>query len=76
MRCPLHDKGLDLGMIGISTERRVVISSRLHGGDATEASFGRYHAQTLRGPVHGFPFVLPEYVKWHTQQVFKNPPRR
>jgi putative restriction endonuclease len=74
--CPLHHKGLDLGMIGISNDRRVVISSRLHGGDATEESFGRFHAQLLRGPVHGYPFVLPEYVKWHARQVFKSPPRR
>jgi putative restriction endonuclease len=74
--CPLHHKGLDLGVIGISRARRVVVSSRLHGGDATEASFGRYHDQLLRGPVHGYPSVLPEYVKWHAQQVFKNPPRR
>ncbi len=74
--CPLHHKGLDLGVMGISTDRRVLISSRLQGGDATEASFGRYHEQLLRGPVHGHPFVLPEYVKWHEQQVFKSPPRR
>ena len=74
--CPLHHKGLDLGVMGISNKRRVVISSRLHGGDATEASFGQYHDQPLRGPVHGYPSLRPEYVKWHTQQVFKNPPRR
>ena len=74
--CPLHHKGLDLGMVGISPKHRVVISSRLHGGEATEASFGRYHDQLLRGPVHGYPPVLPEYVKWHAQQVFKSPPRR
>jgi putative restriction endonuclease len=74
--CPLHHKGLDLGVIGISHDRRVIISSRLHGGEATEASFGRYHHQPLRGPVHGYPPVLPEYVKWHARQVFRSPPRR
>lgn len=74
--CPLHHKGLDLGVMGISQERRIVISSRLHGGEATEASFGRYHDQLLRGPVHGYPPLLPQHVKWHAQQVFKSPPRR
>jgi putative restriction endonuclease len=74
--CPLHHKGLDLGVIGLSNDRRVLISSRLQGGEATEASFGRYHEQLLRGPMHGHPFVRPEYVKWHEEQVFKNPPRR
>jgi putative restriction endonuclease len=74
--CPLHHKGLDLGMMGISNDRRVLISSRLQGGEATEASFGRYHGQLLRGPVHGYPFVRREHVKWHARQVFKDPPRR
>jgi putative restriction endonuclease len=74
--CPLHHKGLDLGVLGISKDRRVLISSRLHGGEATEESFGRYHHQLLRRPVHGHPPVQTEYVRWHTQQVFKNPPRR
>jgi putative restriction endonuclease len=74
--CPLHHKGLDLGVLGISEDRRILISSRLHGGKATEESFGRYHDQSLLNPVHGSPPVQTEYVKWHSQQVFKNPPRR
>lgn len=74
--CPLHHKGLDLGVIGISDDRRVLVSSRLHGGEAIEASFGRYHQQSLIGPFHGYPSVHLDFVKWHTQQVFRNPPRR
>jgi putative restriction endonuclease len=73
--CPLHHKGLDLGVIGIGADGLVMISSRLHGGDATEMSFGQYHQRPLRGPVHGYSPVRVEYVKWHTQQVFKNPAR-
>lgn len=73
--CPLHHKGLDLGAIGISEQRRVMISSRLHGGEALETFFGQYHGQALRGPVHGHPPVHLEFVRWHTQQVFKGPPR-
>ncbi len=73
--CPLHHKGLDLGVIGLSEDRRVLISSRLHGGGSVEDFFGRYHLQPLRGPVHGNPPVELDYVKWHTLQVFKDPPR-
>lgn len=73
--CPLHHKGLDLGVIGISEDSRVLISSRLHGGETIETFFGRYHRQPLRGPVYGHPPVRHQYVEWHTQQVFKDPPR-
>ena len=73
--CPLHHKGLDLGVIGLSDDSRVLISSRLHGGETIESFFGRYHRQPLRGPVHGYPPVRQQYVEWHTQQVFKDPPR-
>ena len=74
--CALHHKGLDLGVIGISDDARIMISSRLHGDEVTERSFGQYHLQLLRGPVHGHAPVRMEYVKWHTQEVFKNPARR
>jgi putative restriction endonuclease len=74
--CPLHHKGLDLGVLGIGSDRRIMISSRLHGGEATEASFGQYHEKMLRGPFHGQPPVQAAYLKWHARQVFKNPPRK
>lgn len=73
--CPLHHKALDLGLLTLNDRREIVVSSRLHGGDAVEAQFGRYHRRGLTGPAHGQPGVALRFAEWHRQQVFKAPGR-
>lgn len=73
--CPLHHKALDLGLIGLGEERRVLVSSRLHGGEAVEAHLGRFHGRALVGPLHGEAFVAEPHAAWHRREVFKAPAR-
>lgn len=73
--CPLHHKALDLGLIGLGERRALVVSSRLHGGDAVEAQLGRFHGRALVGPLHGQPPIAEERAAWHRREVFKGPAR-
>jgi putative restriction endonuclease len=73
--CPLHHKALDLGLIGLSEERILLVSSRLHGGEAVETQIGRFHRRAMLGPQHGYPAIDIKYARWHRQEVFKDPPR-
>jgi putative restriction endonuclease len=73
--CPLHHKALDLGLIGLGEERRVLVSSRLHGGEAVEAHLGRFHGRALVGPLKGEAFVAELHAAWHRREVFKAPAR-
>ena len=73
--CPLHHHALDLGTIGLGDDRRIIVSSRLHGEEAVEAFVGKFHGQLLRGPVHGALPVHQGHVKWHLDNVFKKPAR-
>ena len=71
---PYHH-ALDLGTLGLGDDRRIIVSSRLHGDEAVEAFVGRFHGQPLRGPVPGASPVRPGHVKWHLANVFKKPAR-
>ncbi len=73
--CPLHHKALDLGLLALGQQRRLLVSSRLHGGDAVEAQLGRYHGRELVGPLHGQPCVADVHAEWHRREVFKAPSR-
>lgn len=73
--CPLHHRALDLGAIGITPERRIAVSARVHGGDVVQELLLRYHGEPLRKPQ---PRYLPagfEFVSWHTERVFRAPSR-
>lgn len=73
--CPLHHKALDLGLIALGERRALLVSSRLHGGDAVEAQLGRFHGRELVGPLHGQPVVAAVHAEWHRREVFKGPAR-
>ena len=73
--CPLHHKAFDLGAIGLTGERRIAVSSRLHGGDAVEGYIGGFHGRELQGPLHRQKPVRVEYQRWHWENVFRAPAR-
>ena len=73
--CALHHKALDLGLIGLDERRLVLVSGRLHGGQAVEAQLGRFHRRALIGPLHGRTPVAEQHAAWHRKQVFKGPER-
>lgn len=73
--CPLHHKALDMGLIGLTSDNEVAVSSRLHGGEAVEAQLGRFHGRALVGPFHGQAAIAASFASWHRREVFKEPSR-
>ena len=73
--CPVHHKAFDLGAIGLTDDLHVVVSQRVHGGDATRLWLLDLHNQRLRGPQAGVALPRPEFVQWHRHEVFKSPGR-
>jgi len=74
--CPVHHKLFDLGALGLSEKRRVLVSSRLTDQRTPEATMEEIAGRPLLGPQRGFrPVALP-HVRWHLEEVFRGPPRR
>jgi putative restriction endonuclease len=69
--CALHHALLDLGVLGITGDRRVCVSrlyvARSEAGRAVDALAGR----PLLASRPGQPAVDPVHVTWHQIQVFK-----
>jgi len=68
--CVLHDKAYDVGIITISPSYEVAVSSLI---TASHAPMSRYTlvafaGQTIRKPHRFVP--RPEYLEWHTKNVF------
>lgn len=47
--CVLHHKALDLAVIGLTEERRVLVSSHAVGGDAVREQISRYGGGSCAG---------------------------
>jgi putative restriction endonuclease len=71
--CGLHHALFDLGVVGITQDRRIRVSSlyvaRNEAGRAVDALAG----QPLLIPRPRQPVVDVVYISWHHQQVFKGP---
>ena len=69
--CALHHVLLDLGVLGLTADRRICVSglyvARSHAGKAVDALAG----QPLLAARPGQPAVDIAYVSWHNVQVFK-----
>ena len=76
--CSIHHKALDRGALGLAPVARgfkVLISAKVHGESDTTRWFWDCHNAPLRHP-HSREFKpKAEFVKWHTREVFRGPPR-
>jgi len=73
--CSFHHKALDRGALGITEDRRVRISSEVHGAEMVELLLLRYTNQPLRLPQPGIDPPSPAHVSWHAREVFREPAR-
>ncbi len=73
--CALHHRTLDMGAWGLTDERQVIVTRRLHGGPSVHDALLRYHGTRLRPPQAGEPEVAPRNAHWHRSEVFRDPPR-
>jgi putative restriction endonuclease len=71
--CPIHHKLFDLGLVGLSSERTVLISSRLSGGETVAAMAQDFSGRPIRKPQKGTPEIARKYQEWHFNEVFKKP---
>ena len=76
--CMMHHKALDRGALGLEQTDdglKVVISDKVHGEWDATRWFWDCHNRPLRHPVSSASEPKIEYVRWHTSQVFRQPPR-
>ncbi|MEU2511744.1 phosphorothioated DNA-binding restriction endonuclease [Streptomyces syringium] len=74
--CSLHHKLFDQGVLGLSEERRIMVSQEFLGsGRAARVQVLDLSGQPLMGPQPGNDPVEPEHIAWHTRQVFRGEPR-
>ena len=73
--CVFHHRALDRGALGLTEDGRILVSERVHGGDAVEHWLHRYAGAALREPAPGRSGPATGYVRWHRREVFQEPAR-
>ena len=73
--CSIHHLAFDRGAIGIDADRRILISSLVHGGTFLDELFLNLQGQKLNRPALERALPRPEFLLWHQKQVFKGEAR-
>ena len=68
--CALHHKLLDRGALGLNSDYRIQVSTAFSARTASGKNVYELHDRPLQARP-GTPLPRPEYVDWHTTQVFK-----
>jgi putative restriction endonuclease len=73
--CAFHHLALDTGALGLSDDRRIMVSCEVSGNNRLEELLYRYEGCRIKAPQPGAPVVAERFIEWHAGQVFKNPGR-
>ena len=73
--CSIHHQAFDRGAITISEERRILVSSRLHGNGRLAELFVALHGSPLAVPNRKDAIPKTEFLAWHRAQVFRGEAR-
>ena len=76
--CSIHHKALDRGALGLASTAKgykVLISDKVHGESDATRWFWDCQAMPLQHPRSSTFAPKPEFVQWHTREVFRYPPR-
>jgi putative restriction endonuclease len=74
--CTFHHKLLDRGVVGISDDHRVAVSSHFVGrGRTAEELVLRLVGEPILAPQRGTARPHDDHVEWHTREVFCGPAR-
>ena len=76
--CSIHHKALDRGGLGLAPSAggfKVLISSKVYGESEATRWFWDCHDTPLRHPRCDEFRPEAKFVKWHTREVFRSPPR-
>lgn len=69
--CALHHALFDLGVLGLTTELRIRVSSLYVARSDAGRAVDRLAGQALLAPRPGQPVVELDHISWHHRQVFK-----
>lgn len=74
--CAVHHRALDRGAVGVSADRRILVSLDLSGDEAwLERMFYDFSGRDLRIPQRRAEVPDERFASWHRQQVFRGPAR-
>jgi len=73
--CTFHHAALDRGALGLTENRRILVSADVHGTAMVETLLLRHAGAELRSPQSGMPGPAAAHVRWHARQVFRAPAR-
>ena len=73
--CSLHHRALDRGAIGITEDRKIMVSQHARGGPRFEDFFMRFWNESLLEPLDSNCRPESAHIEWHTKQVFREPNR-
>ena len=76
--CSIHHKALDRGALGLAPTAKgykVLISDKVHGESDATRWFWDCQAMPLRHPRSSTFAPKPEFVQWHTREVFRDTPQ-
>ncbi len=69
--CALHHALFDLGVLGLTTDLRILVSSLYVGRSDAGRAVDHLAGQALLDPRPGQPVVEIDHIGWHHRQVFK-----
>ena len=74
--CAVHHRALDRGAIGVSQDRRILVSLDLSGDEAwLERMFYAFSGRPLGEPQRREERPDERFAAWHRREVFRGPPR-
>jgi putative restriction endonuclease len=73
--CALHHRALDLGVLGLDEDLRVLVSGQASGAWGFEEAFLRHLGQKLRPPHSAELRPDSAHTAWHRREVFHGPSR-
>jgi putative restriction endonuclease len=69
--CALHHALFDLGVLGLTPERRIRVSDLYVANSEAGRGVGLLAGRALIAPMPGQPVVELDHIGWHGRQVFK-----
>jgi putative restriction endonuclease len=73
--CALHHKVFDRGGMGLTPDRRLLVSQDLGGHETVREMVLKYQGRALVGPQAGAPAPAAKFIAWHQKEVFRGPAR-
>ncbi len=71
--CSMHHKLLDRGLVGLTLDKRVLVSQYFQGDSAVAQAVISLSGMPVHEPHETEDTPRDDYIEWHNDQVFKSP---